>query len=405
MSWSLRAAPAIGPLKPRWKPARRKSSGGWDAMQARSCGRELYFDIPLGVDLPGEESLNREQARALLQLPQSSFCVLFIGRLTQGYKADLDVLLGAVGRLAASGHEVNLILAGQSPNPGYIAYLRAHLTALHLTGRALILENFPEFLKSSILAACDVFVSPVDSIQETFGIAVVEAMAHARPVVATSWSGYRDLVVDGETGFLLKTRWPEEAAHFVSAFAPILNPIELADYLAQRTVLDVDELVSRLQFLAQNREAARAMGRNARQRVEAIFSWPQVAKQYLALWADQLDQARRVQPRERPSMDHSDFFSHYADETLSPNDMLVTSVARWNEHNIGDFWRFAGARQVIEIRDLIQFTRLGPARVADLLDQGYSLDCILWLAKKGICRIVSPNASGETAASARGAGS
>ena len=302
------------------------------------------------------------------------------------------MLIGAVARLAASGREVNLILAGQSPNPGYIAHLRAHLGVLQLADRTLILENFPEFLKSSILAASDVFVSPVDSIQETFGIAVVEAMAHARPVVATSWSGYRDLVVDGETGFLLKTKWSADSAHFVSTYAPIVGPVELANYLAQRTVIDVEDLVQKLQYLAQNRETAAAMGRSARKRVIDRFSWPKIAKQYVELWTDQLERAQHLCPTERPSLDYNDFFSHYADEVLSPKDMLMASDGRWTELNITDFWHFTGARQVAEVRDLIQFCRMGPASIADLVDRGYSVDCILWLAKKGVCRIVSPNA-------------
>jgi glycosyltransferase involved in cell wall biosynthesis len=359
---------------------------------SRAIARPRIVDIPLGADLPPEDALNREQARSLLHLAPNSFCVVFIGRLNQGYKADLDVLIGAVARLAASGREVNLILAGQSPNPGYIAHLRAHLGVLQLADRTLILENFPEFLKSSILAASDVFVSPVDSIQETFGIAVVEAMAHARPVVATSWSGYRDLVVDGETGFLLKTKWSADSAHFVSTYAPIVGPVELANYLAQRTVIDVEDLVQKLQYLAQNRETAAAMGRSARKRVIDRFSWPKIAKQYVELWTDQLERAQHLCPTERPSLDYNDFFSHYADEVLSPKDMLMASDGRWTELNITDFWHFTGARQVAEVRDLIQFCRMGPASIADLVDRGYSVDCILWLAKKGVCRIVSPNA-------------
>lgn len=373
------------------------------ACDGPAIARPRIVDIPLGTDVPPDEALNRERARAVLNLPPNSFCVLFVGRLTQGYKADLDVLLGAVSRLAPPGREVRLILAGQSANPTYIAHLRAHLGVLQLANRTLILENFAEFLKPSILAACDVFVSPVDSIQETFGIAVLEAMAHARPVVATSWSGYRDLVIDGETGFLLKTKWSEDSAHFVSAYATLLTPPELADYMAQRTVLDVDELVNRLEYLAHNPWAADAMGRRARARVIEHYSWQQIARQYLVLWADQLERAQHLQARERPSFDYNHFFSHYADEALSPQDILVASGGRWTELNITDFWSFTSARYVAEIRDLVQLCRVAPSSIADLLDRGYSADSILWLAKKGVCRIVSPKAQLEPASPSRAA--
>jgi glycosyltransferase involved in cell wall biosynthesis len=360
-----------------------------------TVARLRIVDIPLGTDLPTEEALNREHARSLLHLPASAFCLLFIGRLTQGYKADLDVLLAAVARLAFSGRDVRLILAGQSPSAAYMAHLRAHLGALQLTNRTLILENFPDFLKSSLFAASDVFVSPVDSIQETFGIALLEAMAHARPVVATSWSGYHDLVVDGETGFLLNTKWSLDSATFVSAYATLLHPPELANYLSQRTVVDIDEFVHRLEYLASNPVAAGAMGQRARARVIENYTWPLVAKRYLEFWKDQLERARHVRTRERASLDYNSFFSHYADEALSPQDKLVMYGGRWNEQNVTDFWSFGNARQVTEIRDMIRICRMAPASVADLIDQGYSRDCILWLAKKGICRLVSASTRPE----------
>ena len=42
----------------------------------------------------------------------------------------------------------------------------------------------------------------MDNAQETFGLAVAEAMAAGLPLVASDWSGYRDLVRDGIDGYL-----------------------------------------------------------------------------------------------------------------------------------------------------------------------------------------------------------
>ena len=56
------------------------------------------------------------------------------------------------------------------------------------------------------LAAADLFCSPADNLQETFGLSVLEAMASSLPVVASDWNGYRDLVVHGSTGWLVPCR-------------------------------------------------------------------------------------------------------------------------------------------------------------------------------------------------------
>ena len=53
------------------------------------------------------------------------------------------------------------------------------------------------------LAAADLFCSPADNLQETFGLSVLEAMASSLPVVASDWNGYRDLVLHGSTGWLV----------------------------------------------------------------------------------------------------------------------------------------------------------------------------------------------------------
>ena len=56
-----------------------------------------------------------------------------------------------------------------------------------------------------VRAAADLFAMPVDNIQETFGLAVLEAMAAGLPVICSDWDGYRDIVVNGITGITVPT--------------------------------------------------------------------------------------------------------------------------------------------------------------------------------------------------------
>lgn len=63
---------------------------------------------------------------------------------------------------------------------------------------------------SYYFAACDVFVIP--SLSEGMPNAALEAMACAKPIVATNVGGLPEIVIDGVNGFLVKPKDPEALA-------------------------------------------------------------------------------------------------------------------------------------------------------------------------------------------------
>lgn len=64
-----------------------------------------------------------------------------------------------------------------------------------------------------VLAALDLYVHP--ALMEGFGIAVLEAMAMRKPVVATSTGGVPEIVQHGETGLLVPPGDPDALAQAV----------------------------------------------------------------------------------------------------------------------------------------------------------------------------------------------
>ena len=84
-------------------------------------------------------------------------------------------------------------------------------------------EKLPE-----VLQKMDVFVNC--SVKESFGVALVEAMACGIPVVATDTVGFREVVDDGVTGYVLKDREPETMAQ---ALLKLLADSELRDRLGK----------------------------------------------------------------------------------------------------------------------------------------------------------------------------
>jgi glycosyltransferase involved in cell wall biosynthesis len=343
--------------------------------------------IPFGTAIPREAELDREHARLLLKIPATAFVIVYFGRITEEYKADLDPLLQATQHLRVCGHNAWLVLAGQTSDRTYMLHLDQRLSALGLRDKSICIENCPEFLKTSVYAACDVAVSPADSIQETFGLSILEAMAHSRPVIASSWSGYRELVEDGITGFLIRTTWTPEASNAASIMAPIALSLTTAHYLAQRTFIDCGQLIDKLTMLVEQPGLGILMGKTGRARVEAQYAWPLIARRFLTLWEEQFELA--LAARDRPRVASLEHFSHYADSVLSPADILCRIHGTdCNDTSVLNSFEFHHEHARSQIRLLLEITSARPVPVGELCQDGFDLDCILWLAKKGLCRIV-----------------
>ena len=165
--------------------------------------------IPLGVDLDrfcpaGPE--DQAMARRSLDVADDEVAVLYVGRLSHHAKAHPFPMFRAASEAAsASGLRVHLILAGWAAHPAIHEAFVAGAGLFADNVRTSIVDGRDPLMRRQVWHAADVFVSPSDNIQETFGLAVLEAMACGLPVVASDWDGYRDLVDHGRSGFLIPT--------------------------------------------------------------------------------------------------------------------------------------------------------------------------------------------------------
>ena len=105
-----------------------------------------------------------------------------------------------------------LHIVGGNSNPAIAKSIQSLFTRYHLPDTAV---KFWGTLKGQDLArayaSADVFVH--SSITETFGLVVLEAMASGLPVVARNVGGPKDIVHDGESGFLVSEEDAEGFAH------------------------------------------------------------------------------------------------------------------------------------------------------------------------------------------------
>ena len=162
----------------------------------------------------------REAVRAELGLAPDDFAVLTLASLVP--RKGVDVLLRAVASLVAAPVETVLLVAGDGPER---AALEALARELDLGARVRFLGARDD--KAELLAACDAFA--LASHAEGLGVSALEAMALARPVVASRVGGLAQAVVDGRTGLLVA---PGDVAGFAAALARLRDEPELRALLA-----------------------------------------------------------------------------------------------------------------------------------------------------------------------------
>lgn len=99
--------------------------------------------------------------------------------------------------------------------------------------RTSVVDSLAPERRYSIWHAADIFTSPADNIQETFGLTLVQAMACGLPVVASDWNGYRDIIADGETGYLIPTYMVKHATAD-STSRLLFGELDYDHFLAER---------------------------------------------------------------------------------------------------------------------------------------------------------------------------
>jgi len=252
--------------------------------------------IPLPLPIEGMRSSlpKRAEARKELGLSPKAAVVLWLGRLSWLTKLDPWPSYALLNRLAARlDRPLVLIECGpddSDPAAAGLARLRElcpNLRFVRLGGA----QPVEEAVKWQALAAADVALSLVDNIQETFGLAVAEAMAAGLPVVASDWDGYRDLVRHGKDGFLVPSRWAACAPALSvklgwQQFTGLQPYPAISAALAQLVQIDGRAAEAALLTLLQDASLAVAMGRVARRRAEQLFAQEVVMAQYEALFED-----------------------------------------------------------------------------------------------------------------------
>lgn len=351
----------------------------WSASVGGKRSRVRIVRIPLGVSVDPVSAVPTVSAREEFGIGENQLVILYLGRLDPIYKADLAPLLVAVKILSRDLPSVCLVLAG-SDDRGYSAQLRHWAEALGIVPFVRFVPTPNASQKASLLTGCDIFVSPSDNIQESFGLTVLEAMAYSKPVVASDWSGYRDLVREGETGFLLRTLIYRPCLDAADLFFPIDPTTQFTTgFLASQTVVDVQALTERLAILAASRDLRLTMGEAGRRRVVSDYSWSVVGRKYRELFDEQVRIRSRLRS-ERLSDLSAKAFGHYSTELIDADTLVQASM-----RSIASEFLVGGVVDVDIAFDVLDRARR-PTRIAKLGQANNA--SVMRLLKLGLLRVV-----------------
>jgi glycogen synthase len=201
--------------------------------------------------------------------------VLFVGRISR--QKGILHLLAAVPHLDPLAQ---VVLCAASPDSQEIAREVEAAVVQAQAGRpgvVWIREMVDRPTAVQLYSQASVFCCP--SIYEPFGIINLEAMACETPVVAAAVGGIREVVVHGETGFLVSV-----AQRAAPSFEPV-RPDEFARDLARSINTLLADPALRLR-----------LGAGGRRRVEEGFSWRAVAEKTLDLYRALLHADSPAQP-------------------------------------------------------------------------------------------------------------
>jgi N-acetyl-alpha-D-glucosaminyl L-malate synthase BshA len=187
---------------------------------------------------PVAPSRPRQEMRAQLGVV-NDVVVLHMSNLRPGKR--VEDLLRVVAASRHPGRLRLLVLAG-----GDFAPYRALVGKLGLESRVIVKPQVADV--ENYLNAADLALYTSD--YESFGLSVLESMFHGQPVLATAAGGVPEVVVDGETGYLVP-------------------------------VGDIDGFARRLDALIEDPDRARGMGERGRARARELFSAERIVGEYL----------------------------------------------------------------------------------------------------------------------------
>ena len=176
---------------------------------------ERVFASP--YEVPDLKALPEQTEDNKLSVPQSQRPIfLFVGSIDS--RKGVNLLLEACAILEQQQcHDYTLLVVGDGPQRQELeSFCQNH----NLAERVKWVGRLDYAQLGVFFRGADVFVLP--TLEDTWGVVVLEAMVVGKPILCSQWAGASEMVVEGENGYIFDPYKPEAVAEIMRRF--IENP-------------------------------------------------------------------------------------------------------------------------------------------------------------------------------------
>lgn len=234
-----------------------------DVMKHFNVDEKKIHIIPNGIDTDEFQKVYTTDAMKKYKIDETKPFVLFVGRITRQ-----KGIVHLVNAIKYMNPDVQVVLCAGQPDTEDIAkeMQLAVDNILNIRNNVIWIEEMlPKKDLIELYSHASIFCCP--SIYEPFGIINLEAMACEVPVVASAVGGIKEIIVENETGLLVKFDQINEAP-----FEP-KNPDEFSRLLAEK-----------INYLIENEDIRKSMGKKGRQLAVDKYSWYSIAEKIVELY-------------------------------------------------------------------------------------------------------------------------